>query len=216
MSISKPTGVVQGDVMLCYQTNDWGTEAEMTAAGWTQEFATATGTNVMHAKVWSLVAGASEPASYSFGTSSSADNGSIGSIIALRGATLTGKVQASSSSASTTHVAPTLTTLPSPASGILLCYANTDGNNSALSWTPPGGMTEAADIQQSSLWTSHSVAYLLAPSDPTGTKTFTQTGTPGSPTAWTFSLFVPASSGTVTTTTSIAVRDRPMKRRMLR
>lgn len=169
---TKPTGTADGDLLLAWQMNDYSTYASLTApAGWTQLTGLDRGTNVMHLKVWYRVA-ASEGANYSWAMGSGVD-GCV-TIVALRGV--------NTSSASWLWATPVWSangasrTAPSvsgaTAGSVLICSTLADMNNTAATWTPPTGMTEQADVQ-STTWATQSVASLLAPSDPSGTKVFT-------------------------------------------
>ncbi|MFC9436911.1 hypothetical protein [Nocardia sp. NPDC057030] len=170
---NKPTNTASGDAMIAWHGNDFGTYSELTApAGWTLLTGLDRGTNLLHQKIWTRIAGASEGTTYTFNQGSGEDGVVI--ITTLRGVdTNTAHWLYAApvwSANSTSRVAPTVVG-PQPG-GVLLCSTMVDMNNTAATFTPPSGMTEQADAQ-SNAWTAESVASLLNPPDPTGTKTFT-------------------------------------------
>lgn len=172
LSVTKPTGTADKDKLIGFQATDAGTYSQLTApAGFNLLTGLDKGTDALHFKLWEKTA-ASEGSSYSFGNG----NGNDGIIIlvAVRGADLNTAHWFYNTPAwtanSTSRVADSLTGAQPGA--LLLCSAVVDMNNTAATYTPPSGMTEQADVQ-SNTWTAMSVASLLAPPDPTGTKTFT-------------------------------------------
>lgn len=172
LTVTKPTGTADSDKMVAYQCSDWGTHAGLTApAGWALLTELDRGSNNLHLKIWTKTA-SSEGANYAFPQGSGVDG--CCSIITLRDVDnntanwlyATPAWAANSSS----RVAPSVA--GAAAGAVLLCSALVDMNNTAVTWTPPSGMTERVDVQ-SNLWISQSIANLLDPADPTGTKTFT-------------------------------------------
>jgi hypothetical protein len=172
LSCTKPTGTATGDMMIAWQMSDYGTYANLTApAGWVSLTGLDRGSNLMHLKIWTKVA-SSEGASYSWPVGTGVD--ACISILTLRGvntstaswiwATPTWAANAQ------TRTAPTVTGIK-PGS-VLLCSTCADLNNVAATWTPPTGMTEYADVQ-STTWATQTVASLLNPPSPSGTKAFT-------------------------------------------
>lgn len=172
LSCNKPSGTADTDLMLAWQMNDYGTHAGMTApAGWSLLTGLDRGTNAEHLKIWYKIA-SSEGASYSWPMGSGVDG--VVSIVTLRG------VNTSSASwlwatpvwsaNSQTRTAPSVSGAASGA--VLLCSCCADMNDVVGTWTPPSGMTEQADVQ-SGTWATQSVASLLGPANPSGTKVFT-------------------------------------------
>lgn len=210
LSCAKPTNTADGDVMVAFQSNDFGTYAATTPpAGWTLLTGYDRGSNGFHVKIWTKVA-AGEGGTYSFAQSASTD-GCV-TIVTLRGADtntanwLTAALSNITAPA-TTYDAPTVS--GAAAGSALLAFVMSENSNTAttFTWTPPGGMTEQADVQ-STTWTSQSVASLLSPSNPTGAKTFTHTGAAGTTGgAITASIVIPAAGGATayTGTASISV-----------
>lgn len=170
---NKPTGTTSGDVMVAFHSCDFGTLAAMTGpAGWTLLDSFDTGSNNVHYKLWTKTAGGSEAATYDFAQGSGADGVVI--IITLRGVDEAGAVLGTTTSAAqsgTTFTAPSVTGTW-PTDSVLLSFCMNEPNNVASTYTAPSGMTESGD-GQSTTWNCASAAYLLNPTDPTGTKTFT-------------------------------------------
>lgn len=177
MTCANPTGTVLGDVMTAFVSTDYGTYAAMTApTGWTLRGGYDAGSNAIHVKVFTKTAGASEATSYAFPQGTSSD-GTV-NIVTARGCTETGLIISVvfDTSTSTSRAAPSLT--GAVAGAVLLCGAmllNAGASPPTRTFTPPSGMTECADIQAGN-YTASTVAYLLGPSSPTGTKTFTCSG----------------------------------------
>jgi hypothetical protein len=178
VTCSKPSGVAAGDVMLAVQAGDFNDHDLMTSPNaWQPLFEHDAGFDSLHVKGWTLTAGDSEPASYDF-TQGTGSAGVI-TIVAMRGVVEAGVRYEITPDASTgaTRTCPTVEgAVPG---SILLCGAMADPG-AARSWTPPTGMTEQSDAQ-SSTGTTQSVASLLDPGDPTGTKSFTLSGTTTAP-----------------------------------
>lgn len=178
MVANKPTGTVDGDMMLAFQMSNWDLQSDLTApAGWTLLTQLDRGSSNLHLKIWTKPA-SSEGASYTFSPGPSAD--SILTINSYRGAdTNTANWLYATpvwAAAATSRVAPSVS--GAPAGSMLTCYALMDGNNNALTSLPPSGMTEASE-RQSTTYPMQTTAYLASPANPSGTKTFTFSGTFG-------------------------------------
>lgn len=172
LTVSKPTGTANGDLMLGFQCSDYGTYANLTApAGWNFLTGLDRGTNLLHFKVWYRVA-SGEGASYGFPQGSGVDGVII--LVTLRDVDTTAGnwlyATPTWAANSTSRVAPSVSGAASGA--VLLCSTLVDMNDTAATFTPPSGMTEQAD-RQSNQWVVETVASLLNPANPTGTKTFT-------------------------------------------
>jgi hypothetical protein len=144
-----PTGVVEGDLLLCVHTCDLnGTAAGLTApSGWTQLGSTSR-TDVGFMKVWRKVAGPGEPASYSFASPVGADTSAV--IIAVTGQDPNAPIAAgptfASGAASTSHPAPSVAGV---ANGLLVTAHLAGTSGSSRSYTPPSGMTEQRESKLS-------------------------------------------------------------------
>src|SRR5690606_2750085 len=89
------------------------------------------------------VANAAEPASYTW-TFSASNSGAVGGIASFRGVDTTTPIDDEAGQATGTglgHTAPSVTT--SLDGGMLVTAHEL---SSAVTWTPPGGMTEAVDV----------------------------------------------------------------------
>lgn len=193
---ARPTGVAAGDLLLAFHASDVdGSFAAMTApSGWTQIGLGPTGATLPFLKVWQRIATGSEATSYAFPDSTGANGSAV--VVALYGQNATTPVSAgptfsSSTSASTSHVAPSVTGV---ADGVLLTAHVAHSNNTTRTYTPPAGMTELADpTSGDNGWVALGVNMLaLAAGGATGTKTATCSG---STTYVTVSLVVQPSSG---------------------
>jgi hypothetical protein len=174
MTVNAPASMVDGDVIVAFCCSDWGTHAVMTApAGFNIVTEYDGGANKMHLKVWLKTASA-EGSTYTFGCDTASDQCAI--ITAVRGVTVTGAIANTTfaNDTSATRVSPSLA--GATAGAVLLCGAGKDGDGTTpCTWTPPSGMTEQADVQSPANYTNMTVASLLGPSDPTGTKSFVST-----------------------------------------
>lgn len=184
VSVTKPAGTAQDDILIAVMFNDYssGTGSAMSApAGWTQAGTTATTASGSYnpvGKVWWKRAGASEPASYSFGTSTSSST--VIGITALSGADPSSPIKvapqwSTAGGSSTSHVAPSIAAGSGQAADdLLLCASASDYYDSARgnSYTPPSGMTETTDVSAQFTYMSTAVLALTGTAA-TGTKTFT-------------------------------------------
>ncbi len=68
-AVSKPTGTASGDVLVAFQTSDWGSAGSMgtpSGGGWQLLTSRTYGSYTLHTKVWWKVAGGAEPSTYTF------------------------------------------------------------------------------------------------------------------------------------------------------
>jgi hypothetical protein len=146
ITIPKPAGAVEGDLLLAVVAHQGGTARGMTPpTGWTAvpNGDIAQGTNArIHA--WYRVAGAEEPDAYLFTLTGGSAQDTAGGILAISGAN-TAPIDASAGQANATSsknaTAPSVTTtVPST----LLVYGGSA--NSGVTFTPPVGMTEHLDL----------------------------------------------------------------------
>ena len=192
-----PAGTTSGDLLLAIATSDRdGNLTAMTApAGWTSIGTHGPGSGVPHMKVWQKVATGSEPSTYTFPDSDGANAAVVILAITDYDATTPLAVSptfSSSSTTSTSHVAPSVTGV---VDGLLVTAHLGAANGTSRSYTPPTGMTEVADVMSgSSGWVVLEVNTLaLSAAGATGTKTATCSGA----TAWlTMSLVVAPGSST--------------------
>lgn len=145
LTISKPTGTSQGDVMLASIAVRNSAATIAAPAGWTliRQTAQGSGDSLRLATYYRLV-GASEGANYTWSFSGGSISGAVGGITTYSGVNTTTPIDAEAGGAtasSTSHIAPTVTT--TLADGMLV---TTHAFASSATWTPPTGMTEAVDI----------------------------------------------------------------------
>ncbi len=146
LTITKPAGTAQGDVLVAAIVADGGTGTTITPpAGWTLA-RTETQTTNLRTSVYTKTAGASEPANYAF-TFSTARK-AAGSMTAYTGVDPTAPVEANaganSATAATVLNAPSVTTLSNHRT-IVAVY----GTRVAATFTPGSGVTERADTATS-------------------------------------------------------------------
>jgi MSHA biogenesis protein MshQ len=179
LTIPKPTGTVAGDFMVAAIGIQDDAATITPPSGWTlvRRIDQATGTDNSLA-VYTKAAGASEPASYTWGVSGSTYSHAVGGIQSFSGVDTAAAVNLENGQAtasSTSHATPDIT--PTVANTMLVT-AHTFA--SSRTWTPPTGMTEAYD--QASLPVSNSAGQSIEGSYAphvflaTGTKTATASG----------------------------------------
>jgi Tfp pilus assembly protein PilV len=172
LTINQPAGTVQNDVMVASIGIRPDTATVTPPAGWTllrrmNNDGSISGTN-NSLVVYYKVAGASEPANYTWTFSTS--TGSAGGILSFSGVDTATPVDVENGQPTPngpTHTTPSVTTTVSNAM-LVASFAY----SSAEAWTPPPGMTEAVDIAGG--LESTEINYLLqAAAGATGTKTAT-------------------------------------------
>lgn len=168
--LSKPTGTVEGDVLVAFITVNWTSTPTITPpSGWTQVGTWgASGASSTHAGVWYKVAGASEPTSYTWTISTTmTDSGSaIVRYTPTAPTTPPGIIDAAAAgSTATPAVAPSVTTTGTGDTLIALFTASTAGST-------PTGMTArvALDRTGAGAWIYDE---LLTTAGATGTRTWT-------------------------------------------
>jgi hypothetical protein len=193
VSVTRPTGTANGDVMVAFIASDSGTAPGLPTGFRILLKHEHNTTNGIKFKVGYKVA-SSEPASYTFTQGASSD--AVATVTAVQNAVPFFTWSMDTRANATALVAPTLTWFSS--NDLLLCGAAVDGSGSAITWTPPTNMTEQADANSTG-FTSASVASLIGAnlSNPTGSKSFTASAG-GSNGAITWSLII-ADSAAVTT-----------------
>ena len=175
LTINKPSGTAAGDVMIASIAVRPNTAAITVPAGWTPvrriDNANA---NANSLAVYYKVAGASEPANYTWTFSTS--TGSAGGIHTFSGVD-TGNpidVEGGQNTASgLTHATPGVTTT---VTNTMLVTSH--AFSSSATWTPPGGMTEAFDVASETVPNAAGISiegnYVTqAAAGATGTKTAT-------------------------------------------
>jgi hypothetical protein len=143
LTVAVPSGTAADDVMLAGIAVRATSPTITAPAGWTlvRLSANATG-NANSLAIYRRVAGASEPANYTW--TFSASRGSAGAILSFEGVDTTNPIDAEdgdTTPSALSHTAPSVTT--TSASTMLVTFHDLA---SRASWTPPTGMNEAADV----------------------------------------------------------------------
>ena len=176
VAVNKPTGTVEGDLLVACLTFNTGSSATLTVpTGWTL-IARTNQTTTVGLATYYRVAGASEAASYTWGSSS---RWTIG-IIRISGANTTTPIQVSaansSGTASTSVGAPAVTT--TAANSLVLAFYT---NNNISTYTAATGTFEQYDAPYSATSPSNMLATFIK--DVAGS-TGTLTATSSNSAAW--------------------------------
>src|SRR6478735_1653802 len=179
-NVAKPAGITAGMLLIAVRSSDWDTSANQPLPTGFTKLITASydgGTNQMHLQIGWKIATGSEPANYSFTVGASSD--CVGAILAIDGMDGTPVIVEGTPIAhtSSTYNAPSVT--PNGTDDLLICALTTEnGNNAtAITLSAPSGMTQQTFAQSGNSWTAMNVSTLASPSNPTGVKTFGETGT---------------------------------------
>lgn len=202
VTVNKPTGVVDNDVMIAMVA--WWTGTLTPPAGWTQIGTTeswAASSDTAKMAMYYKVA-SSEGSSYTW-TNSSSPNEIYVSIRAYTGVNTSTPIDASSQTSTTTQgtsvVGNTITT--TVANGMLLFFGsrmNAGANSNAI--TPDGAMTELTEMFAGSGWTRAFVdEQTLGATGATGSRTATSTG------SYTYGAFMVALKAAAGSNTSVTV-----------
>lgn len=150
--LTPPSGTQAGDYLLGVQVSDKrGSLAAMTApdASWSLLSSDSSRSDVGFVKIWRKIATASEPASYTWTDSTSAQSSAI--IVALRGydssLPLSVTPTWSNGTSTSTHPAPSVA---GAVDGMLVTVHVGGTNGTTRSYTAPSGMTRAQDSALSS------------------------------------------------------------------
>ena len=203
LTISKPTGVVSGDVLLVSilqneTDNDNGGLSDATASGWTLvdgrtlfSAGTADGDNTWYGTVLYRVADGSEGASFDFTLPNSRADLAVGSIVAFSGVAISGGVNADGSAGGPFDVDPQTLTIANSTSAtadplaissansavLMLSMAADNLNYSAWSATNPASLTELYDnASGAGDFGSVGAAWSIAATGTTGTGTVSLSG----------------------------------------
>ena len=170
LTINKPAGVAQNDVMIASIAVGPSTVTITPPAGWAPVRRTDNSSGTSNSlAVYSLLAGASEPANYSW-TFSPSNTGAAGGIMAFSGADPVLETDSGVNTASGTSSATASVTTALAKTMIITSH----GIGSASTWTPPGGMSETVDATGGSA--ALEMNYVLqGTAGPSGAKTATAT-----------------------------------------
>jgi fibronectin type 3 domain-containing protein len=167
ISVPRPSGVGSGDVLIVViERIGTGTITPPSAGGWTEQKTDVSGTSIRQG-VFSHVAAASEPTSYSFGLGST--QGAAALISAYVGVDNTTPVDAASGQSGST-AAINATSVSASANGLLIMAA---GIGTSATISPAGGMVERAELAPSgkAKLDVEFADVLLGPAGATGDKT---------------------------------------------
>ncbi|MBI2296625.1 MAG: hypothetical protein HYU76_11490 [Betaproteobacteria bacterium] len=216
LTISVPAGTIADDVMIAAIAVRPSSVTITTPAGWTLVGRTDQGSgNTNSQAVYQRVAGAAEPASYTW-TLGGAPTGAAGGIMSFSGVATVSPIATAAGAATAsalTHTAPSISPI----------FKNTmlitsHSFSSAANWTPPSGMTEAVDVASIAVPAAGGISlemnYEPRPADgSTGTRTATASNDADTGVARSLalqpSLTIPLPAGTVANdvmVASIAVR----------
>ncbi|MBK8188816.1 MAG: hypothetical protein IPK79_00015 [Vampirovibrionales bacterium] len=174
LSVTRPTGVVENDVLVAVVT--WWANTLTPPSGWTQIGTTQSWSHpdgTVYARAYYRVAGASEPSSYAWGLS--ATNDIACTIVAYSNVDTTDPISASGAQTQTSAsmTAPGVDAATT-ADMLIFLGAVGDDNAGSRTATPPSGMTELADTTSGTTWIkSYAAQQLLTASGATGTRTAT-------------------------------------------
>jgi len=200
--VNKPTGTASGDILVAVVNSS---TAYATSSGWTQRATLTSAFAPSRITVLTLVAGGSEPASYSFAAAggtiqaaaisaySGGDNASPidGTVTTAEDSDLDGVV-----------ILPSITTTVNN-SIIVGCIAPSDGSAAYVGTAPPGSMTERIDINTTAAYAVEMADQAITPAGATGTRSFTVTATPGGTITLGALIGLKNSSGTSATVSAV-------------
>lgn len=169
----KPTGTVQGDMMLAIHANASGSHSQLTApADWLLLDDYDGGANNVHVKVWQKVAGASEPTTYTFGHSGAFLSEGMAQIVTLRNVDVDEGVDIHLQFTRSTLQGKRDTPIPSLVSykKTMVAFSFVNQLVGQLWQEPPPGMTQLTNDQGD--FSALAMAYQLNPPNPTGLRSF--------------------------------------------
>jgi hypothetical protein len=172
-NVTAPAGLVAGDVLVAFHTNDFGSTAQMGISGgaaW-QPLAQATiGVEHANTRVWWKVAGGSEPATYGFTQHSNAD--AVVAIVAVEDASEAVPTVELLTSAEVSDLLDTPSTDPGTARLELRWVGANSVDEVATTFTPPAGFAELADLDSDANIAGSLAERDLTSSAPTGVHSF--------------------------------------------
>lgn len=181
LTINKPTGTVQDNVMIAAIAVRPDTATITAPSGWTLVRKDTNASAIPdQLNTYSKVAGASEPASYSW--TIGVNTGAAGGILSFSGVNTASPIDVSGGQqvigTTTSIVAPSVNTTEVNTM-LVTFHCVTSSGTAGSAWTPPTGMTEAVDISSESANTGESLGinYVVqAAAGATGTKTAMMSG----------------------------------------
>lgn len=193
---AKPAGTQEGDLLVAVASCDYGLDADFQLpAGFEQQAFLSWGDNYAKLVVGTKVAGASEPAEYTFGVPVDAD--ARIDVIAVQGVDAAKDVRATATTtpAGLEHTAPTIT--PVTRRDLLLTVLSSDtgtGGSATMSWTGPAEATELTDLTANGFINQATYSQPLTVGQDTSGRVFTMTSSTGAQQAFAVSLSVPSAA----------------------
>jgi Peptidase family C25 len=175
LTVARPAGTALNDVLIAAVAVRPSTATITAPAGWTLVRRTnQAATNSNSQAIYSKVAGASEPASYSWTFNTS--TGSVGGILGFSGVNTASPIDANNGQADPNGLTFATPSINTTVKNDMIVTAHSF--SSAATWTAPAGMTKAVDVAsvtpQNAVGESMCVNYALQGSvGATGTKTAT-------------------------------------------
>lgn len=142
VNINKPTGTLEGDVMVAAISLS-GSQSITAPAGWTLVLSGNNGTDVQ-VDTYYKPAGASEPSSYSFSWTTSTR--AAGGILSYDGVDTVNTLDVTGTNATGTGTSVTSTSITTINRGDMLIDVYAINSTLGSSYTPPSGMTERIDL----------------------------------------------------------------------
>lgn len=173
----KPDGTAEGDLLIAFHSSDTGVLSDMGTptggATWQPLGSRAGDGDWAGTKLWVKVAGAAEPAGYEFTQSVIGPADGVVAIAAITGAVTTTPVVAQTGSSTPTSLVPTPGVTPGGSADVELRWVAAPVDGGTVSWNPPSGLVERADLQSGVFTTAALATRTLTSSAPTDTENFT-------------------------------------------
>lgn len=183
VNVAKPSGAVEGDVLVAFHSMVQGVLADMGTptggATWQSLGTRNSGTDYDNkTKVWWKVAGSSEPANYGF-TQNSGSTGVIAIAAVMGGDTALTPVIAQSGNDAFSATVPSPGLTPAGVDDLELRWVAGNPDFDTITWTVPATYTEQADLQGGGNSTGALASKQLTSGAATGTLNFTASLTVG-------------------------------------
>jgi hypothetical protein len=168
LSLTKPAGIVSGDILFAFSCSDDAAPSGFTGGGTWAQIDTGTATGLSGTRLWQRTAGGSEPTSYTATFASTVDVAA--GLLAVSAATAT--LAAGPTAATGTGTSMAAPSVTGVTGGLLVCIWYVRSDATARAVTAPGSMTKRGD--PSGTWATLAVATeALVANGATGTRTAT-------------------------------------------
>lgn len=210
-------GTTVGDlaVLICindfYAATNLQTPTGTAVAAWTLRHTMDLGTDLAHAKVWTGAVTTGGASTIDTNWSTTDEERYAQALIIQNGAYDTAN-SANTVATTTSWVAPTVT--PTGPDDLLVCSWGFGGGGGDVNLTVPGSMTGLTERDSATNVTYRSAYEFLGSSAATGTRT--ATSSVSMPNSFGLSVLIKSTGAAPATASSIATRDRPLKRRLFR